>query len=260
MSGKTRLHELLAVESDLQKKFIDIARETKETFSKKSEHFRGHTKTLSMKDEDRSFEEKAAFEHKEVVSTVDEKLDYTAKTASKYFDALLTKESSNQEARADLVLDGVVLAEGLPATYLLAMESRLKTVREYIAAIPTLQPGVSWIRDESQREGILVTEHSDVREKTEKSTVYQTVAAASEHHPAQVAQQATTNVVGLFTTKAWCGMISPGDKSDMLARVDSLYQAFKQARSRANQVEIKQGKIGKKLFEYISTGRIAGLK
>lgn len=260
MAKKPKLHELLAVESDLQKKFMEVANETKDTFAKKSEHFRGHIKTLKMKDEERAFEEEGAFEHKEVVSTVQEKLDYTAKTAIRYFDALLTKESSNQSAVADLIVGGKTIEVGLPATYLLAMETRLRIVREYIAAIPTLQPGVAWERDETQRDGILVTAHPDIREKTEKSVIYQTVAEATDKHPAQVAAQNTVNVIGLFTTRTWCGMISPGEKSDLLGRVDELYQAFKKARSRANQVEINQRKIGRRLFEYISTGEVSDLK
>ncbi|MEA3225158.1 MAG: hypothetical protein U9Q07_04345 [Planctomycetota bacterium] len=260
MSENAKMHELLAVESDLQKKFLDVAKESKDTFGKKAEHFRGHVKTLKMKSEDRVFEEAAAAEHKEVVSTVAEKLDYTAKTAVKYFDALLQKELTNQNAVADLVIDGKTVAKDLPATYLLAMESRLKVVREYYAAIPTLAPGVSWTKDDNQREGILVTEHPDVREKTEKEVVFQTVAEATEQHPAQISQQQQVKVVGLFTTKIWCGMVTPGEKSDLLARVDKLYQGFKQARSRANQVEVVTAKIGRELFRFISTGEVSDLK
>jgi hypothetical protein len=255
-----KMHELLAVESDLQKKFQEVAKETQITFSKKIEHFRGHSKTLKMKSDERSFEEAAAAEHKEIVSTVDEKLNYTSKTAARYFDALLQKEQANQEAKADLVIDGFVVAKDLPATFLLGMESRLKMVRDYYAEIPTLTPGVAWEQDPNQREGIYKSKHPDVRDKTEKSLAYDVVVKATEHHPAQLSQQSKNEVVGLFTTEIWSGMITPGDKSELLGRVDKLYQAFKRARSRANQVEVKPARIGGELFKYIATGKASSMK
>lgn len=253
----SKMHELLAVEGDLQKRFQETAKETKEVFSKKPEHFRGHVKTLKMKSEERQFEEDAAAEYKEVTSTVGEKLKYTADVASKYFNALLQKEDANQKAKADLVVDGQIIAENLPATFLLAMEARLKLVREYYTNIPTLSPGTSWVKDDGQRNGVFVTEHPDVREKTEKDVAFRVAAEATENHPAQIAQQGVTNVVGLFTTKTWCGMISPSEKSDLLGRIDTMYQAVKQARTRANQVEVDGTlNIGQKLFDYISSGEL----
>ena len=255
-----KMHELLAVESDLQKMFQETARETKNTFSKKIELFRGHSKTLKMKNEDRSFEESAAAENKEVTSTVAEKLHYTSEAAVRYFDALLQKEATNQEAMADLVIDGEVVAKGLPATYLLGMESRLKLLRDYYAAIPTLTPGITWEQDPTQREGIFKCTNPDIREKTEKSVVFQTVAEATEQHPAQIAQQNKTEVVGLFTTNVFSGMITVGEKSALLGRLDTLYQAFKKARARANQTEVCPAHIGGMLFKYISTGLASDLK
>lgn len=253
-----KMHELLAVEADLQKMFLKVSAEAKETFSKRSEHFRGHDKSLKMKDDSRAFEEAAAHEHKEVDSTVGDKLRYASKSAKKYFDALLQKESANQVAKADLIVEGKTLATQLPATFLLAMESRLKTLREYYAAIPTHQPGVRWIPDSAQREGVFVAADDDVREKTEKDTEFRTVASATKEHPAQVAQVQKTVVVGLFTTKKWSGMISPGEKSELLARIDTLYQAVKQARQRANQVKIESLKIGADLFDFILEGKLPG--
>lgn len=251
-----KMHELLAVESDLQKMFLKVSGEAKETFSKRSEHFRGHDKSLKMKDESRAFEEEAAHEHKEVDSTVGEKLKYAAKSAKKYFDALLQKESANQVAKSDLVVDGVTLATQLPATFLLAMENRIKILRDYYDAIPTHQPGIRWVQDSNQRDGIFIAADDDVREKTEKDIEFRTVAAATKEHPAQVQQVAKNNVVGLFTTKKWSGMISPGEKSELLARLDALHQAVKQARQRANQVKVESLEIGADLFDYILEGKL----
>lgn len=131
-----KLHEVLAVEADLEgaAKILD---EALVTFNKKVDHFSGHHKTLKMFDEARVTEEEGAEEHKEIVTTVDQKLAYLTKPIAKWWDALAQKERTNQEARADLVIDGEVLLEQVPATMLLGLESRLRMVRNVFDAIPT---------------------------------------------------------------------------------------------------------------------------
>jgi len=249
-----KLHELLAVESDLKGEFDKINQEALVTFSKKTDHFRGHVRSLEMRDEDRKFEEEAAFEKKDVATTVRKKLKYASKAAIKYFDAVLQKEATNQNAKADLLVDGVVLAEELPATFLLALESRLKAVRSYYEAVPTHDPSTSWIPDAGQGEGIFKAEVDDIRDKAEKKNEYITIAEATEHHAAQVAKEVNTVVVGKFTTKKWSGMISPAEKSELLERVDTLLRAVKKARQRANQEPVVKQKVGAKLFKFILDG------
>jgi hypothetical protein len=253
---KARLHELLAVESDLKGNFDKINQETLVTFTKKTDHFRGHVRSLEMREEDRKFEEDAAFEKKDVATTVLRKLMYAAGPAVKYFDALLQKEATNQTATADLTIDGVVIAADLPATFLLGLESRLKGVRTYYQEIPTHDPATTWVADEAMGPGIFRADLDDVRDKAEKKTEYITVAPATEAHAAQVAKEMNTLVVGKFTTKKWSGMISPAEKSDVLARVDALIRAVKRARQRANQAEVVKTTVGNKLFEFILEGTL----
>jgi len=254
MNEHAQLHELLAVEGDLQGQFRSIVSETTQTFTKRTEHFRGHTKTLKMKDEERAFEEAAAEEYKQLESTVDEKLDYSKEAVIRYFDAFLQKECTNQEASADLEVDGKVLMKGVPATALLGFESKLKEVRQYYQAIPTLPPGTTWIVDPTERPGIYKAEHPEVREKTEKDIEHKVVVKATEQHPAQVAERSITKTVGIFTTEKWCGMHTPGQKSELLGRLDNLIQACKTARQRANSAEVVIRTIGKEMFDYIHKG------
>lgn len=256
MSKNSKLHELLAVESDLKGEFDKINQEAAVTFGKKTDHFRGHIRVLEMRDDERKFEEAAAFERKDIATTVHKKLKYAAKPAVRYFDALLQKEATNQTANADLIVDGVTLGEGLPATFLLGLESRLKAVRAYYAEIPTHDPSTTWVPDSTQGAGIFRAEVEDVRDKAEKKTEYTTVAPATDHHAAQVAKEVNTVVVGKFTTKKWSGMISPAEKSDLLSRIDALLRAVKQARQRANQAEVVKKNIGTVLFKFILEGTV----
>jgi len=82
-------------------------------------------------------------EQKEMTTTVHDKLEYMFGSVAEWLDAVLQKERTNQEARADIILpDGSALATDIPATFLLGMESKLKELREVFLATPTLQPGI----------------------------------------------------------------------------------------------------------------------
>jgi hypothetical protein len=92
-------------------------------------------------------------EVKVIETTVADKLDYLSRDLSRLYDVLLQKEIGNQEARADLVVNGEVLIPDAPATFLLGMETRLKALRQVLLHIPTLEPGRTWTEDEAS--GIL---------------------------------------------------------------------------------------------------------
>jgi hypothetical protein len=57
--------------------------------------------------------------------------------------------------------------------------------------------------------------------------------------------------VGKVVDTNWSSMISPADKSRLLARTQELLAAVKQARQRANSVETSQVAIAKNLTDFI---------
>ena len=105
----SKLHEVLAVLSDLEGAAKKIREEAIVTFTKKGNHFLGAHKTLQMFDENRQQESDGAEEHKALVTTVPDKLKYVQESQVRYLDALLQMESTNQEAKADLVALGTAL-------------------------------------------------------------------------------------------------------------------------------------------------------
>ncbi len=242
------LHELLAVEGDLDGAHKKILQETKATFLKKKDHFMGHHRKLSMFVDDNIEHPE---QYKKIDTTVGEKLSHMQKTEIRYFNAMLQKEATNQTATADLVIDGKILGKDLPATFLLGMESRLKHLREVYEAIPTLQPGISWIPDESQGKNIYKTEKPEEALKTETVVEPVVLYKATDRHPAQVKEVSKTNNVGKYVTYAWSGMVSPAEKSIYLEKIDKLIRAFKKARQRANTTEVVNRSIGKEIFTYI---------
>jgi hypothetical protein len=247
--GKGKLHELLAVEADLEGRVRNIMNETRKVFKDKPALFMGAVRTYHPFVEDGiDYPE----EHQALTSTVDEKLAYTSNFVASYYDALLQKEATNQVAKAVLVVDGEVIAEELPATFLLGMETRLRKLREVYAHIPTLAVGTEWKKDESKGEGVWVVANPEETLKTVRTVKSKVLYEATEHHPAQIDKWEESETVGKYTKVIWCGMLTPARKSELLDRIDKLIQGVKKARQRANSTEVVKINVGQKIMDYIN--------
>ena len=246
----SKLHEILAVEGELEGLFKKMLIETQKTFSDKPAFFIGserhYTSFLDEKENDVE-----ASEHQELVTTVKAKLLYLCRPVVRFFDAVLQKDTANQAAVADITIGDKVLATGVPATTLLGYENKMKLMRPVFAAIPTLQSGVKWIPDPDMGEDIYKQEHPAEAIKARKVRKYVTVTAATEHHPADVREEMNEEKTGKYIKTTWSGMVTPARKSEILERFDKLARAIKQARQRANCVEVKNVTVGQKLIDYI---------
>ena len=235
------------VEGDLggtAKKLID---EAITTFSKRADHFMGQTVRYEHLDEDRAKEDYD--DSHEMVTTVSDKLHYLLRPVSDHVDALMKKDLTNTEAFADLVVDGNVVAERLPATFLLGLESYLKRIRAVYNAIPTLKPGIRWEPDVTQNNVYIAPEQVSFR--SEKEKVHKIIVEATEHHPAQIDMWHEDRKVARIIKTETSGTLTPLTKSKLLGRVDKLIRATKKARQRANRAEIVSRNIGHDLFNYI---------
>jgi hypothetical protein len=64
-------------------------------------------------------------------------------------DITATKDYANCHASADVVLDGQVLIQSAPATYLLFLEKQLSDLHTFVDKMPTLDETDDWTRDEN---------------------------------------------------------------------------------------------------------------
>ena len=195
-------------------------------------------------------------EQQELDCTVKDKMDYMAGHIVRYFDAILQKEKTNQSAVADLIVDGVVIAEKLPATFLLGLEKRLKLVREVYKQIPTLPLGKKWLEDSTMGQGVYLCHTPDEKFKTRKVFRFNVLYEATPEHPAQIEKWEEQENVGKYVTVTWSGMITSAKKSSILGRVDKLIRATKKARQRANAAEVVELSVGKEIFDYIGLGSV----
>lgn len=254
-----KLHELLAVEGDLEGIYSKIVKETQDTFTKKPALFFGYNKRLEMFEEGHP---EAPEESQEITDTVRGKMDYTAEHIIRYFDCELQKELTNQTAKADLEVDGAIIATDLPATFLLGLETKLKAVRRIYECMPTLAPGKTWEKDYTKGDDVYVSVPAEEKFKTAKTFKHKVLVPAQfpkegeggSSLPAQIERWEETENVGKYITKTWSGMITSAQKSTFIGRVDKLIRAVKKARQKANRAKVVKRTIGQELFDYINSG------
>lgn len=244
-----KLHELLAVEGDLEGVYKNILQETEIQFTKHPDRYFGQHQRVEF------FEENAvpeADDHKELDDTVMSKIEYSAEHITRYLDAVLQKEATNQTASADIVVDGVTIAKNVPATFLLGLETKLKNIRTIYENLPTLQPGIKWELDPTQGKGVYKMSYPEEKFRTKKVMKNHVLSEATKEHPAQVQVYSEDEKIARVVTNKWCGMITPAEKSALLGRFDNLLRAVKKARQKANSVDVVDRTIGKELFSYIN--------
>lgn len=246
-----QLHELLAVMADTTNSASAIIKETQDTFTKRDSHFQGQTRAVTYLADERQGEN--VTDNKELVTTVGAKLDHLGDILGNHYDALLQQEEANTRAKADLVVNGTTLMENVPATFLLGMESRLKSLRTVLLAAPTLEPAMKWDKDEGTGEGVYRAE-ANTQMKTEKTLRYKVLVEPTDRHPAQVEKWNEDVPVARIETTHRSGKLSPAEKSAMVRRLDTLITAVKKARQRANCVEVNDLKIADTLFTFITQG------
>ena len=243
-----RLHQILAIEANLLSIATTAMAEAAKIFSKGT-GFVGRYLHLKMAAGERSHENTS--EYQEITTTVPDKLDYVFSKLGPYWDSIFNKESANQIAHADLVVDGTVILKDAPATFLLAMEAKLVAVREMFLLIPTHEPGIDWVPDPDKGNGVFKSRNLIQRNRTEKQVRADVIVQATDKFPAQVEKTTFDAVIGQYLETKFTGSISPSAKAAYLARIDGLIVACKRARSTANDTQIEEQSVSKNLISYI---------
>lgn len=239
-----RLNQIIAVEKGVKSQAL---RELTDAHQKlqKAPLVSGIARTYRPKDEEG---ETYPPESTKVQLKVDDLIQEVAETLTKLFDITATKDWANGEAKADVVVEGNTLLEDVPVPYLLFLEKQLVDLRTFVKKLPVLDPAETWSYDNSAdcwaTEPLLTT-------KTKKVPRNHVKAEATEHHPAQVEVYYEDMVVGHWRTVKFSGALPAQRINELLKRVETLQEAVKFAREEANNLEVKEQKLGKKVFDYL---------
>lgn len=250
-----KLHETLAVLSPLAGAAKNILAETATTFTKRTEHFSGYHRKYEPFNEADKVAADAEQTGRELVTTVDAKLQYLFGHLVAYADAEAQRDATNQKAAAPIVIDGKVLMTDVPGTWLLGMEKRMAEWRAVLALIPTLAPGERWIPDTTRGEHVYTHEKPKTALRTKKAIQHKVLVQPTKEHPAQIEKWTEDVPIGTWIQEEWAGAMTPAEKSELLARFDKLQRAIVQARMQANNTEVVPCAPTQKLVDYILEGK-----
>ena len=251
-----KLHELLAVEGNLENQAAKVTSELKAAFEKKRHLFEEKRLVFTPNGENQN----AVVESQSnIQTTVLKELELLTPFLAKSLDASYRVSEANTIARADVKLEldsgEFTLLTGVPATTLLELEKRLNEITNLINAVPTLDPAKGFEPDTNKGLGYYQARKIN-KTRTKKEKVVLIKYAATKEHPAQTELIDQDTPIGTVQEQEWSGLITPSEKSDLLSRVEILARAVRQARSRANEVEVDTSKkIANKLLGYIFQGK-----
>lgn len=240
-----KLHELIAVEGDLKGKAQQVKSQLTKLFTDGTGRLLGRIITYQV-DEG---EDPRPSEVTELATTVNAEVKTFQSTYKDWLNVAIQKEVTNQVTGARVTVQGVdIFGYELPVPALLNLESKLAELKAVYATIPTLDPSERWEWNEGQGYFISIDRMTNITKKVLKVL---TLVEPTEHHPAQAQAYNEDVRIGTRTTTLHSGMISPRDKKRALDRLDRLILAVKQARQRANDVEVSDIEVADKIFNYI---------
>src|SRR6266853_1874872 len=223
-----KLHELLAVESNLETQAIKCRTDLANTFEKKR-HLFEEKRTLFTPNAENA--QTATEVQSDIQSTVAKELSWIKGHIAKSWDASYRVAETNTIARADIVLeDETVIAKDIPATSLLERQKRLAEVMSLAQAIPTLDPAKGFRPDDQRGNGIFAARPVTKKRTTKQPQVivkYDAVIKDGVGIPAQTELYSADVVVGIIEEQEWSGMMTPADKANLLDRIDKLSRAVR---------------------------------
>jgi hypothetical protein len=164
------------------------------------------------------------------------------------WDITATRDRTNMDAQADIVVDGATLAEGVPVSTLLYLEKQLVDARTVVNAVPVRDPSRVWTFDEDQG----FHRAPEMRKpKTRKVVKGATLYEATDKHPAQVQAFNTDEPVGHYVMTEFSGAISAQERQSLVDRLNTLIDAVKEARTEANRTEVTDVRLASELLGYV---------
>lgn len=175
-------------------------------------------------------------------------IDAAKEAITSLIDTVATQDKANTQAKADVVVDNVVVIADVPVTHLLFLEKQLKDIRTFVGKLPTLPVSERWEFDASQSMYRTPVTQTNRSVKVLKNHVR---AEATDKHPAQVDVYNEDVKVGTWNTTKFSTCLPVNERNATLKRIDALIEAVKTAREEANSIEVTSVKYGESVLNFV---------
>jgi hypothetical protein len=154
----------------------------------------------------------------------------------------------NMLARGNITVDGQAILSDVPVTTLLFLETQLTDLRTIVEKLPVLSPDFAWSEDANS--GLFKTDmvQTHRNRKLMKPVV---LYHATEKHPAQTQMVEDTILAGYWNQVKMSGAIPATRKAVLVGRIETLLDAVKTARARANDSDVNKVDVARPLFDFI---------
>lgn len=245
MSNTIKLHEVVAIRKGIKSRTYATLSDLYKTIKKGGELFDGLTKVFKPLEDGGTVYPP---ESKTASANIHDILKAVRKSRTEFFDIEATQCWGNQQAVADVIVDGKVIIAGAPATLLLALEKEFNDLYTFTEALPVLDVQKEWGKDPNSH---LFRSETEVTHKTKKVQKPVVLYPHSAEHPAQTQLVSEDVIEGHWHKTFISGAMPQPDKEALLERIDKMRQAIKRARARANDTEVERREIGDAIFAYL---------
>lgn len=159
-----------------------------------------------------------------------------------------TKDTGNMTAKADVVVDGVVLAKDVPATFLLSLEKKLVDLRTFCQKLPVLSASESWTFDANSLISKSAVTETLKTKKVQKGIV---LHPPTDKHPAQTQLITDDMNVGTWEEVKMSAALPLPERQKLVEKADKLLRAVKIAREEANAVSVTMSTVGSSVMNYL---------
>jgi hypothetical protein len=166
-----------------------------------------------------------------------------------FVDLTATVDLANTEAQADVIVDGDAILTDVPVTTLMYLAKQLEDLRTFVSHLQTPDTAHQWEFDADAN--CLRAKHPVKRARTKKTTKPLVLHDGNDKHPPQTTTFEEDVKIGEYTTTYFSSGLPAADKKKYLKRIQTLLDAVKMAREKANQAPAPKAAVGQKLVDFV---------
>jgi hypothetical protein len=192
--------------------------------------------------------QKQPAESQRVQQRADDLIRQAREKWTEVWNLIYSQDVGNQQAKADVVIDGKPVLTAVPITFLLYLDKQVNDLETFLSKLPTPDPAEEWTHDPNT--GLLRSRAVESLRTSKEPTVIVKYEATKEH-PAQTELFTKDVPVGTWTQIQYSGCIPADRKNQLLERVRKLHDAIKVAKEQANLLEVERPKAAEAVFGYV---------
>lgn len=249
--GKSKLHQLLAVEPAHRDTAKRIFHESQNNFTK-GKMFTGSVVKTTHTLEGSHDETKESH----VVTSIPDRWNYTLSQIKDSWNTELSKEAGNAsgKAKATLTLEGQDFGE-VSAIECLSLKSKLSQLLTLAGMIPVRDSGTVWKVDDNHcpeaTKGTVFVSPVEVKNRQGARKVARKIEGYPDDPKSPHATHEEQYLLGTLETTMFSGELSASQKHQLIEKLTRMKAAVEDCRARANEIEVDNTDLGTKVLDLL---------